>query len=87
MTKYLINGEYQGESEVPDPFHGGPEGFEMVRSCHVILHNLQVICTQNLLQLTVPYTRLSRIYCKIFIVPASRHCCMCNLVFPLQLVA
>lgn len=39
MTNYLIKGEYQGATEVPDPFHGGPEGFEKVAnlpcmSCH-----------------------------------------------------
>ena len=36
MTTYLIKGEHQGATEVPDPFHGGPEGFEKVRlePCH-----------------------------------------------------
>lgn len=31
MTTYLVKGEYQDETEVPDPFHGGPENFERVR--------------------------------------------------------
>ena len=59
MTKYLISDEYQDATEVPDPFHGGPEGFEKVRSCHVILHNHQVTCTQSLLQCIPPYMSLS----------------------------
>ncbi len=30
MTTYLMKGEYQGATEVPDPFHGGPEEFDKV---------------------------------------------------------
>ena len=39
MTKYLVKGEHQGATEVPDPFHGGEEGFEKVRLilCHATL--------------------------------------------------
>jgi len=30
MTTYLMKGEYQGATEVPDPFHGGPQEFDKV---------------------------------------------------------
>ena len=30
MTTYVMKGEYQGATEVPDPFHGGPEEFDKV---------------------------------------------------------
>ena len=40
MTNYLVKDEYRGEKEVPDPFHGGQEGFEKVRTVapHNALH-------------------------------------------------
>ena len=46
MTKYLISSEYQGANEVPDPFHGGQEGFEKVRSCCTMLHTYKTMCSQ-----------------------------------------
>ena len=49
MTTYLTSGKYQGETEVPDPFHGGPEHFEKVipfmfdtLSLHAVLHLARV---------------------------------------------
>lgn len=46
MTTYLIKGEYQNETEVPDPFHGGPENFERVLdlledACEGLLSHIQ----------------------------------------------
>ena len=46
LTKYLVKGEYQEEREVPDPFHGGPEGFEKVG---VAIHNRMHCLLRSLL--------------------------------------
>ncbi|DBA73287.1 TPA: hypothetical protein ACH3X1_011344 [Trebouxia sp. C0004] len=46
MTTYLMKGEYQGATEVPDPFHGGPEDFDKVLdlledACEGLLSHIQ----------------------------------------------
>ncbi|KAL0046011.1 hypothetical protein WJX82_011372 [Trebouxia sp. C0006] len=46
MTTYLMKGEYQGATEVPDPFHGGPEEFDKVLdmlgdACEGLLSNIE----------------------------------------------
>lgn len=46
LTKYLVKGEYQEEREVPDPFHGGPEGFEKVGAA---IHNRMHCLLRSLL--------------------------------------
>lgn len=67
MTTYLVKGEYQDETEVPDPFHGGPENFEKVSEfytpvavgstpCHDVLNLVisaakQYLCLPNQLQI------------------------------------
>ena len=67
MTNYLIKGDYQGATEVPDPFHGGPEGFEKVAHLPCMLcHHAMPRCAMLVMSHHDPrFAVLYRVFCLI----------------------